>query len=483
MKKVLIIGGGVAGLTTGILLTKRGFHCEIYEKNHMAGGNLTGWDRNGYHIDNCIHWLTGTRPDNALYRLWEEVGALGGHIDVHQQEALFSSESENERVSFYRNTDRARREMCRLSPADVTEIERFFRAVDAAASVTVNGGRIRERIMEMEGIMRYLPTSLYRLSASFRHPLLSAAFTDYIGGEYSALGLVLAYAAFASGNGGIPAGGSRAMAERMANRFLDYGGYLYTDSPVAGIMTDGDRATGIRLADGETVAGDYIVAACDSAVTFGRLLPTASMPRRLLSQYERRRAFPVFSAFQTAIAVDGTELPFRGTAGFPILPLLSDGRCISRLTVREFSHEPGFMPEGKGLLQCMIYQHTETARTFMRLRAEDPERYRLRKEELAHAIVDRIEKHYPMLAGKLRVIDAWTPATYNRYFDSFYGAFMSFAVTGKALPLAVPQTPRGYRNIYLAGQWYRPPGGLPSAALSGKSAAKKIIADSLVRHR
>ena len=59
MKKVVIIGGGIAGMTAGVLLQKDGFTTEIYEKNVLLGGQCTGWKLEGYFIDNC--WLTGTR--------------------------------------------------------------------------------------------------------------------------------------------------------------------------------------------------------------------------------------------------------------------------------------------------------------------------------------------------------------------------------------------------------------------------------------
>ena len=54
MKKVVIIGGGIAGMTAGILLQNAGFATEIYEKNAVPGGQCTGWKREGYFIDNCI---------------------------------------------------------------------------------------------------------------------------------------------------------------------------------------------------------------------------------------------------------------------------------------------------------------------------------------------------------------------------------------------------------------------------------------------
>jgi phytoene dehydrogenase-like protein len=55
MKKAVIIGGGISGMTAGILLQKAGFETEIYEKNSVPGGQCTGWKREGYTIDNCVH--------------------------------------------------------------------------------------------------------------------------------------------------------------------------------------------------------------------------------------------------------------------------------------------------------------------------------------------------------------------------------------------------------------------------------------------
>ena len=60
MSKILIIGGGVSGLSAGIYAQLQGYEAIICERHNIAGGNLTGWDRGGYHIDNCVHWLTGT---------------------------------------------------------------------------------------------------------------------------------------------------------------------------------------------------------------------------------------------------------------------------------------------------------------------------------------------------------------------------------------------------------------------------------------
>ena len=41
MKKIVIIGGGVAGLSAGIFAQKNGFDSVILEKHHTLGGVTT----------------------------------------------------------------------------------------------------------------------------------------------------------------------------------------------------------------------------------------------------------------------------------------------------------------------------------------------------------------------------------------------------------------------------------------------------------
>ena len=66
MKRILIIGGGISGLTAGIFAQKLGFESIIFEKHSILGGKCTGWDRGHYHIDGCIHWLTGTKDGDKV---------------------------------------------------------------------------------------------------------------------------------------------------------------------------------------------------------------------------------------------------------------------------------------------------------------------------------------------------------------------------------------------------------------------------------
>ena len=74
MTDLVIIGGGISGLSAGILAQKQGYKTLILEKNQMLGGECTGWNRQGYHIDNCIHWLVGCNKEKPSASALERAG-------------------------------------------------------------------------------------------------------------------------------------------------------------------------------------------------------------------------------------------------------------------------------------------------------------------------------------------------------------------------------------------------------------------------
>jgi len=49
-KSIIIIGGGIAGLSAGIYARMNGFNSAIYEMNSMAGGLCTAWSRKDFTI-------------------------------------------------------------------------------------------------------------------------------------------------------------------------------------------------------------------------------------------------------------------------------------------------------------------------------------------------------------------------------------------------------------------------------------------------
>lgn len=262
------------------------------------------------------------------------------------------------------------------------------------------------------------------------------------------------------------------MAQRMADKYKSLGGKIHTNSSVARINVEGSLATGITLENGETVSADYIIPACDTNVTFGKLLDKKYMPSQLAENYKN---LPVQSAFQVSFGVDDT-CNFIGNCDiFDCNKITVANISFNRMSVKNYSYEPSFAPEGKTVLQSHFVQNENDFDYWEKLYTSDKEKYDETKKAIAEQIKNEIVANYPQLDGKIKVIDIITPYTYCKFAGAYKGAYMNFLYS----PSSMGQQPLnglidGLDNVVLGSQWLQLPGGLPVAVTTGKFAAQRI---------
>ena len=483
-KKIVIIGGGIGGLSAGIYALKAGYDAEIYEKNHVAGGECMGWNRNGCHIDNCIHWLTGTAVDTPLWQVWNTMGAIDRDTDYAKTDKFYTSRLDGKEATLWKDLDRTEKELIALSPEDEAEIKKLIEYVRYAecCSVPVEkpmdmmkfGDYIKmgKSMANMPKVMKeYGKIDLIGLGERFRSPLLRKLMTDYLPPEYTAYSFLVSYATMTSGNGDIPIGGSLAMTNRIIARFKEMGGKLYTNSPVKNIIIEGRCAKGIELESGEKVTADEVISAVDTSYLFGKLIDKSYTPKDWARAYEVSKDYPVISGFQIAFVTDDT---FSGedTIFFGCDPIKIGNRSFERIYVKNYGYDKSFAPEGKTVVQTNISQ---TDVDYLYWKSLSKEEYKAKKQELIAEVTARVVKEFPELDGKLTVLDCWTPLTYERYCGAYHGGYMAFVTKPDVKKIKCKGVVKGIRNLYIAGQWIMSPGGLPVAAASGKFAVQRIL--------
>jgi phytoene dehydrogenase-like protein len=156
---------------------------------------------------------------------------------------------------------------------------------------------------------------------------------------------------------------------------------------------------------------------------------------------------------------------------FQTEPFAFEDKKIYDLSFKHYCNEPSFAPNGKSIITVYIQAQYDW---WLKKRI-NIDNYKSEKNRLSNEVIDRIEKQYPELKGKIEVLDVATPLTFERYCGAFKGSYMSFGDTPNAKPLNSKGVVRGVKNIFLAGQWAMPPGGAPNAALAGKWAVDRVI--------
>lgn len=489
-KKIVVIGGGLAGLTAAIYGAKSGFSVELYEKNAIVGGECTGWDRQGYHIDNCIHWMLGTNPKTnpGLYKIWKEVGALGS-VEIIQPDRMYTSELNGQSITLWQDIDRTEREMIALSPADAAEIKSLLKSTRLMRQLGIPCQKPGELmgpldLLKMGGSSRHLLKLVRQyegmdnadLAARFQHPLLRCLLTDFCPPQSTAASFPMMYGSFVGRDGGIPRGGSRAMALRMGKRLLRRGGQLHTNISATKIEVSEGRAQAVLFDDGQRVAADYVICACDPDYTFAHLLDEKYMDPLLRQIYIDRAAYPVFGMFQAAYAVDSKEDLLGGDIMMDSDAIFRSEWTLGRMSVKTFAYEPSFAPPGKQLIQVLMSLSEDSYDYWMGLYTSDRAAYQAKKEELAGLIRQGLEQRFPGYQGKLTLLDAWTPATYRRYCNAYKGYNQAYIITKNSARNPYPSALiPGLENVVHANQWFAAPGGVSGAAMQGKFAIQRIL--------
>jgi phytoene desaturase len=483
-KRILITGGGVGGLVTGIFAQKAGFDSVIYEKNAYAGGECTGWDRNGYHIDGCIHWLAGTGEGRELNRLWKETGALE-NVEIYQPDSLITVFGRENTFTFWRDRQRLRAHLLEIAPEDGHMIEEMLRVVSAFETFEPTIDKPRDIMSPLEKIRfiyknrrvlgkigKFSQISVREYKNRFKNQLIKTALGYIVPDEYSAHNLFFTMASFLGNNAGVPMGGSKAFSRRLAEKYGELGGEIVPGSEVSEIIIRNNKATGIRTSGGLEFFGDYIVTACDPDVVFNKLLKKSYPDYEFLMRYDDRGSYPLQTCVYVAYGIDVDLSGFPRNSVFNTGPVIFEDRVIDMLSMKHFCHEPSFSPEGKSV----VVVYFDAGYDWWKELYTDPARYRSEKARLGVDISVQLVRRFPEIIKNPKLLDVATPLTYERYCGAYRGSWLSFGNTPRSQPLRHNGRIEGLDNLFMTGQWLMPPGGLPGAAITGKWTIARILA-------
>ncbi|WP_431281978.1 1-hydroxycarotenoid 3,4-desaturase CrtD [Humitalea sp. 24SJ18S-53] len=487
-ERVAIIGGGVGGLTAALLLAARGLDVILLERAATVGGKMRETVIGGRAIDAgptvfTMRWVFDEilaqagaaledhltlRPADILARhAWGAAARLDLHADIDASADAIGAFAGLDASRGYRAfCDRARRIYAVMEPA-------FIRAArPTPLSVAFAGG-----IGAFRDVSPFA-TLWQALGEHFGDPRLRQLFgryATYCGcSPFHAPATLMLIAHVEQSGVWLVEGGMHRIARMLRLLAEARGATIRTGVEVTEILVGGGRATGVRLADGEVIACNAVIANADVAALaaghFGaaaqRAVPRAGVAPRSLSavtwaMLAEVEGFPldrhnVFfgdeSATEFADLFDHARLPDSPTVyvcaqdrGGGEYPVGRPERLLCLVNAPPCGDH--FKPNATEIARCETNALALLARAGLRLTTSP--------ENTVVTTPSGFEQLFPATGGALygRTVHGWQ-ASFQRQ-----GA-------GTRLP-----------GLYLAGGGIHPGAGVPMAAMSGRMAVERLMAD------
>jgi phytoene desaturase len=486
---VVVIGAGVGGITAAAHLAQRGARVTVLEKNREPGGRCAQFTRDGHTFDTGPTLLVmrplfeaefaslGIPLDEALrlqrvdptyHLVFDDGSELALTSDLSAMQTQLEAIEPGSYGGFLRYVEEGHRHYhlatTRLLDDDFRHATDFF----------------TPRNVPLVHQLKPLVPHYRHMRAYFDDPRLKAAFTFqdvYMGlspFEAPSTFSMMPYTELAHGVW-YPAGGMYSIVRALVDIAERAGVTFEYGAAVERIEVDGETARAVVLADGRRVAADAVLANADLPYVYRDLLPPDATSRRM--EHKRFSCSTVGFFWGVDKVVEGL--------GPHTLFLADDYRAnfdsiIDHLTLPDnpslYVHapsrlDPSMAPQGADTLVAHVpvghlSQNGDQDWAALRDRARADVFRRLATLGVAD-LADHIkfEVSYTPLSWRKR---------YNLVKGSTHGLCHNLTQLGYFRP--ANRHPR-YRNLYFAGASTRPGTGLPTAMISARLAANRVLED------
>ncbi len=482
----VVIGAGLGGLAMAVRLAVRGYQVAVFERCEQAGGRASVFRQDGFTFDSGPTIITAP---HLLEELWELAGRrMADDVPLVPMNPFYELRfHDGSRLSCTGDADAMRAEIGRLSPGDVAGYERFLEwsrtvfevGFDKLGNQPFNTpwsmARATPEIISLGGLRsihamasRFVKDERIRIALSF-HPL-------FIGGNPMKATAIYGLVAHLERHWGVhfAKGGTGAIVKGLVRLLEGLGGRVHYNATVERILTEGRRATGIRLATGEEVPAHLVASNADSVWTHENLLPPEA--RGPLTSLRLRHASLSCGLF---VWYFGTRKRFEEVPHHSIIlgpryeGLLDDifrrkhlAEDFSLYLHRPTATDPTLAPEGCDTFYVLSPVPHLASGTDWRVKAEPYRR----------AIEQRLsETVLPGLAAEVVSSRMMTPLDFeSRYLSPFGAGFGLEPILTQSAYLRPQNKSHWLDNLFLVGAGSHPGAGVPGVLTSAR------IADGLV---
>jgi phytoene dehydrogenase-like protein len=428
---VVVIGSGLAGLTTANILGRSGHSVLLLEQHYKLGGMATWFKRPGGHIfDISLHGFpVGMIKSCRRYWTKEIADSIVQLKNIRFDNPMFSLSTTFNRDDFTKllTTDFG---------IDAEQVNAFFdyaRGMNFYDDQSMTVGQLFEKFFPgREDVVRLLMEPItYANGSTLEDPAIT-------------YGIV--FSNFMSKGVYIYQGGTDELIERMSAEMKQNNVDVRIRCDVDKILTEGGKVRGVQV-NGRTIRCRSVVSNANLVLTIFRLVGEENFDPAFVEEARNVRLNNSSTQVYMALGPDDHveestgDLLFSSTA-----PYFRTDALLSRdITSRTFSfYYPNTRPEKRP--RCLIVSSTNAR--YQDWKTLSDEEYELSKKDLVETTLDALEKYVPNCRERIVHAEAATPRTFQHYTKHALGASFGTKFEGLGVSRSLPQQIQG---LYHAG--------------------------------
>lgn len=486
-QKVIVIGGGLGGISAAATMAISGYDVELYEKNAHLGGKLNKKSQDGFTFDLGPSILT---LPSIFSRLFEWAGKeMEDYVEIEKLEPQWRSFfPDGDVIDLYSDVNKMVKKNERLTKKDGEQISRYLdysehlyetvtegyfkEGLDTKKEVKKHYGYISllkdfDYFSTMnQGVERYIDDENLQHMFNF--------FIKYVGSSpYRAPAIMnlLPHVQIEYGLWYVP-GGLYGLAEGLEELLEELGVDIHKNSEVVDLITKGDQITRIRLENGKVRKGDIFISNMEVIPTYRDLL---DRNERLIERYEKKFE-PACSGLVLHLGVDRKydqlehhNFFFSKDPEKHFETIFQDYELPEDPTIYLVASTQSDLDQApEGCENIKVLPHIP--------HLGEKEYSREDYEALKQNVLDKLERMgLEDLRDHIVTEDMWTPEDIRENYYSNKGAIYGVVSDRKKnTGFKAPKSSEEYENLYFVGGSVNPGGGMPMVTLSGQKVKKRI---------
>lgn len=462
-QQALIIGSGIGGLSTAIILAKLGFNVTVVEKNRQPGGMLRSYVRKGVHCEVGVHYLGALDEGQVLRRCFDYLGIFDDlpleRLGVDAPVDRYYFDDDTAGPAFFdmpEGLDAYETNLKIAFPGEHTPIEQFMAKLRHSS----------QQINEMDFLFKEQAASnlieqteplwqlLDRLGCSPRLKSVLSLPSMWIGvppEQCPQFYHTMTLASYLLSAWRLKRHGTH-MADVLADRLKALGGRVETGDAVKSINTQNKHVRSVTLTSGRNIDSPLVVGAIHPKVVVGLLESDRVKP-----SYRRR----VMGLTDTPGMVSVNALvPKAGHQAIPCNVFSVNTRPDGVIDdIIYLQLRPCERPELL-LLSLVTRGHKDLWTPWLDTRSgHRGADYLQAKTRLAHQLIERVAP----ITGQLKdvdIIDVYTPLSIRDWVNSPGGSAYGVMRSESQMLSAALLNRTAIKGLYLAGQSVMAPGVL-----------------------